>query len=127
VCLHVCAGRKAFCTAYCLRLPNVLPLPAPPPPHHPTRHSTEMQRWHVQEVGVHVIAPAAALAADPLPGAVALRPLSALAAGTTQLPEGAARLAVSVDGTESEADVELLKVRNVTKRHFVSVPESLRL
>lgn len=64
----------------------------------------------LQEVGVHVIAPAAALTANPLPGAVAVRPLreavsSSSSSSSSSLPEGAARLALEVDGTESEAEL----------------------
>jgi len=58
----------------------------------------------LQEVGVHVIAPAAALAAAPLPGAVALVPLRDALAGR-ELPEGAARVAVEIDGTETEEQI----------------------
>ena len=66
----------------------------------------------LQEVGVHVIAPAAALAADALEGAVALMPLrDALAASgdgarAVPLPAGAARLALEIDGTESEEQLK---------------------
>ncbi len=56
----------------------------------------------LQEVGVHVLAPIAALQAAPLPGAVAVVPLAAWVAGGVSLPEGAERVAVEVDGTESE-------------------------
>ncbi|CAL8469861.1 g9403 [Coccomyxa elongata] len=67
----------------------------------------------LQEVGVHVIAPAAALEADPLPHAVAAYPLSEAAAalrnGGVHLPEGAGRFCVSVDGTETEEDVAALR------------------
>ncbi|GBF87360.1 hypothetical protein Rsub_00071 [Raphidocelis subcapitata] len=58
----------------------------------------------LQEIGVHVISPAAALAASPLPGAVALVPLREAAAGA-ELPEGAARLALEIDGTETDAQL----------------------
>jgi (E)-4-hydroxy-3-methylbut-2-enyl-diphosphate synthase len=69
----------------------------------------------LQEVGVHVMAPAEVLAADPLPDAVAIMQLAVAAAalrrqGPISLPEGAARLAVFVDGTESEEDLVALKV-----------------
>ncbi|CAK0779583.1 hypothetical protein CVIRNUC_004810 [Coccomyxa viridis] len=67
----------------------------------------------LQEVGVHVIAPAQALQTDLLPHAVALLPLreaaSAIRSGGVSLPEGAGRFVVSVDGTESEEDVTALK------------------
>lgn len=69
-----------------------------------------------QEVGVHVIAPAAALEADSLPHAVASYSLSeaaaALRTGGVRLPQGAGRFCVSVDGTESEEDVAALRVRS---------------
>lgn len=63
---------------------------------------------------MHVIAPAAALEADPLPHAVASFPLSeaaaALRTGGVRLPEGAGRFVVTVDGTEPEEDVAALRV-----------------
>ncbi len=68
----------------------------------------------LQEVGVHVIAPLAALVKDPLPNAVAVVSLRDYAAKGVTLPEGAARFAITVDGTESEAEVEALKVCNYT-------------
>jgi hypothetical protein len=67
-----------------------------------------------QDVGVFVIAPAAALAAEPLEHAVALLSLAEAAeqqaAGGVRLPAGAGRLAVSVDGTESDEQIAALKV-----------------
>ncbi len=60
----------------------------------------------LQEVGVGVLAPAPALAASPLAGAIAVVPLAELAAADDAdalLPEGAARLAVSVRGDEDAA------------------------
>jgi len=62
----------------------------------------------LQEVGVHVLAPIAALQADPLPGAVAVVPLTQAVAGVT-LPEGAARMAVEIDGTETAEQIAALK------------------
>jgi (E)-4-hydroxy-3-methylbut-2-enyl-diphosphate synthase len=63
----------------------------------------------LQEVGVHVLAPAQALAEAPLPGAVAVQQLAVAASAArgagVALPEGAARLALFVDGTESDADL----------------------
>ena len=59
-------------------------------------------------MGVHVIAPIAALQADPLPGAVAVVPLTQAVAGVT-LPEGAARMAVEIDGTETAEQIAALK------------------
>lgn len=67
----------------------------------------------LQEVGVHVLAPAEVLAADPLPDSVAIMQLAVAAsahrAGGVKLPSGAARLAVFVDGSESDADLAALK------------------
>lgn len=64
----------------------------------------------LQEVGVHVIAPIDELAKNPLPNSVALVSLRDFAAKGVTLPEAAARYAITVDGTESEAEVEALKV-----------------
>ena len=68
----------------------------------------------LQEVGVHVIAPAEVLAQNPLKNAVALLSLRDAAQlqqeGQEARPQGAARLAVTVDGTETEAEVAALKV-----------------
>ncbi|MEW5297822.1 MAG: hypothetical protein WDW36_001004 [Sanguina aurantia] len=66
----------------------------------------------LQEVTVHVIAPAAELARSPLAGAVALHSLkdalAAHSAGGVKLPEGSLRLAIEVDGTESDSDIAAL-------------------
>ena len=63
---------------------------------------------------MHIIAPAAVLAQNPLKNAVALVSLSEASASLmdtkSAVPEGAARLAVSVNGTESEEEVAALKV-----------------
>lgn len=69
----------------------------------------------MQEVGVHVIAPAGELEHNTLPHAVALLPLREAvqqqqAGGAVRLPEGAGRLVVSIDGTESEEEVASLQV-----------------
>lgn len=83
-----------------------------PQPHTHPRPPPNIYR---SQVGVHVLAPAEALAADPLPDAVAVMQLAVAAsahrAGGVKLPEGAGRLAVFVDGTESDADLATLKVR----------------
>lgn len=67
----------------------------------------------LQEVTVHVIVPADKLAADPLPGAVTLHTLrdavAAHMAGGVKLPAGSTRLAIAVDGTESDAEIAALK------------------
>lgn len=69
----------------------------------------------LQEVGVHIIAPAEELRRNPMKNAVALlslREAAQLASeGQTAMPEGAARLAVTVDGRETEQEVAALKVR----------------
>jgi hypothetical protein len=59
---------------------------------------------------VHVIAPLAELQKDPLPNAVASLTLREYASKGVTLPEGAARFCIIVDGTETEAEVEALKV-----------------
>ncbi len=58
-----------------------------------------------------MIAPASALSQAPVQGAVALYPLrEAVSAGPQgpQLPEGCTRFAVSVDGTETDAEIEAI-------------------
>ncbi|KAG2452668.1 hypothetical protein HYH02_002901 [Chlamydomonas schloesseri] len=66
----------------------------------------------LQEVTTHVIAPIDALAKDPLPGAIALVPLKQAAAGPVKLPEGSTRMAVQIDGTETEAELGAIKSLN---------------
>ena len=65
----------------------------------------------VQEVGIHVMAPIAELAKDPLPRSVAIQPLREVATATQNgghsLPEGAGRFVVTVDGTESEEQIQV--------------------
>ena len=63
----------------------------------------------LQEVGVGVLAPAAELAASPLPNAVALFSLEEVAKGGLTMPEGAIRMAVSVTGLESDDELAALK------------------
>ena len=65
----------------------------------------------LQEAGVGIIVPIAALRSAPLPNAVALVPAAEVAAagGNVALPEGAIRLAVSIDGTESDDVLRSLK------------------
>jgi (E)-4-hydroxy-3-methylbut-2-enyl-diphosphate synthase len=81
------------------------------PPSSDTKGRRALKR--LQESGVHVIAPAAELAKDPLPHAVALLSLRELAAaynnGGVHLPPQAGRVVVTIDGTESDADVAALK------------------
>lgn len=68
----------------------------------------------LQDAGVFTIVPAEVLRQNPLQHAVALMPLAEVAAahrdGGVQLPEGAGRLVVRVDGTESDEDLACLKV-----------------
>ncbi|KAK9828634.1 hypothetical protein WJX72_001221 [[Myrmecia] bisecta] len=80
-------------------------------PHIPSTSDAEGRRAlrRLQEVGVHVIAPKAALEADPLPHAVALVSLKEAARGPVQLPQGAGRWAVTIDGTEPEQEIKSLK------------------
>lgn len=54
------------------------------------------------EVSMGVIVPAEELEKDPLPNAVALMDLKDAVANGGKLPEGAIRLAVTIDGTEDE-------------------------
>lgn len=67
----------------------------------------------LQESGVQVLVPAQVLDASPLPDAVAIKQLAVAvaeaSAGGVQLPQGASRFAVFVDGTESDADLAALK------------------
>lgn len=64
---------------------------------------------------MHIIAPAEELARNPLKNSVAilsLRQAARLSAdGGSALPDCASRLAVTVDGTETEEEVASLKVR----------------
>ncbi|CAI5468580.1 unnamed protein product [Closterium sp. Yama58-4] len=63
----------------------------------------------LQEVGVGALVPVEALAASPLPNAVALLTLEQAKLGVHKhLPQGAARFAVSVRGDESEEDLKAL-------------------
>ena len=86
--------------------------PAPPPTHD---SAPQCPAFLLQDVGVHVIAPAGELQREHLPHAVALLPLKEAAAAQQspqglQLPGGAGRLVVTIDGTESEAEVAALQV-----------------
>lgn len=81
------------------------------PPSSDTNARRALKR--LQEVGVHVMAPAAELAKDPLPHSVAVQPLQEVATasqnGGRSLPAGAGRFVVTVDGTESEEQIQALK------------------
>lgn len=67
----------------------------------------------LQEVGVHVIAPADVLEADPLDNAVALYKLkdvvAQMAKGTITMPPGAGRVAITATGMETEEEIAALK------------------
>eukprot|EP00210_Caulerpa_lentillifera_P008348 g7962.t1 len=67
----------------------------------------------LQEVGVHLIAPAEALHKSPVPHAVALYELQTavkeMKEGLIKLPPGVDRVAISVHGMESEEEIEGLK------------------
>jgi (E)-4-hydroxy-3-methylbut-2-enyl-diphosphate synthase len=65
----------------------------------------------LQEVGVHVLAPAAELAAKPLAGGVAVMTLTEALAAGGKAPAGAARVALTLDGSESEE--QLAQVNSV--------------
>uniref|UniRef100_A0A7S0WSW2 4-hydroxy-3-methylbut-2-en-1-yl diphosphate synthase (ferredoxin), chloroplastic n=1 Tax=Pyramimonas obovata TaxID=1411642 RepID=A0A7S0WSW2_9CHLO len=71
----------------------------------------------LQDVNVGVLAPIAALQANPLPNSVAVVSLKEFAAagGKVELPEGAQRVAVTADGTESEAELAVLKGSEAVK------------
>ena len=80
----------------------------------------------LQEVGVHVLAPAEVLASDPFPDTVAVMQLAVAAsahrAGGVKLPAGAARLAVFVDGSETDADLIALKEMDVAMALLKTAP-----
>jgi (E)-4-hydroxy-3-methylbut-2-enyl-diphosphate synthase len=63
----------------------------------------------LQEVGVGVLAPAKELTAAPIPNAIAVFALSEVAKGEAKMPEGAMRMAISVRGDESDAEMAKLK------------------
>jgi len=83
----------------------------------------------LQESGVGVIAPAAALSAAPLPDAVALVDARAAAAagGKPALPEGAARWAVAIDGGESDAELASLAGSEAVMALICTPPATSRL
>ena len=67
----------------------------------------------LQEVGIHPIVPAQTLQSTPLDNAVALLPLSEVAAANgagVELPSCSTRMAITVDGTEPEEQIAALKV-----------------
>ena len=67
----------------------------------------------MQEVGIHPLVPAETLRSSPLDNAVALLPLADVASANgagVELPPCSTRMAVTVDGTESDEQIAALKV-----------------
>eukprot|EP00547_Thalassionema_nitzschioides_P014109 CAMPEP_0194246114 /NCGR_PEP_ID=MMETSP0158-20130606/14471_1 /TAXON_ID=33649 /ORGANISM="Thalassionema nitzschioides, Strain L26-B" /LENGTH=753 /DNA_ID=CAMNT_0038981941 /DNA_START=38 /DNA_END=2299 /DNA_ORIENTATION=- len=81
-----------------------------PPPSSDTESRTAIRR--LIEVSMGVIVPAEELEKDPIPNAVALMSLSDAIQKKGKLPNGAIRLAVSLDGTEEEETVLAIKELN---------------
>jgi len=79
------------------------------PPSSDTDARTALRR--LIEVSMGVIVPAAELEKDPLPNAVALLTLEEAIANDGKLPDGAIRLAISLNGDESDEDI--LKVKEL--------------
>eukprot|EP00534_Pseudo-nitzschia_fraudulenta_P001938 CAMPEP_0201138534 /NCGR_PEP_ID=MMETSP0850-20130426/55978_1 /ASSEMBLY_ACC=CAM_ASM_000622 /TAXON_ID=183588 /ORGANISM="Pseudo-nitzschia fraudulenta, Strain WWA7" /LENGTH=755 /DNA_ID=CAMNT_0047409929 /DNA_START=140 /DNA_END=2407 /DNA_ORIENTATION=+ len=77
------------------------------PPSTDTEARTALRR--LIEVSLGVIVPAAELEKDPLPNSVALFSLKEAIANNGALPEGAIRLAISLDGDEDEEEILKLK------------------
>eukprot|EP00879_Flechtneria_rotunda_P000533 GHRR01000637.1.p1 GENE.GHRR01000637.1~~GHRR01000637.1.p1 ORF type:complete len:730 (+),score=224.04 GHRR01000637.1:217-2406(+) len=63
----------------------------------------------LQDVGVHILAPAAELAANPLAGAVAVLSVREALATGGKVPAGAARLALTLDGSETDEQLAAIK------------------
>jgi len=80
------------------------------PPSSDTEARTALRR--LIEVSIGVIVPAAELEKDPLPNAVALFSLEEAISKNGQLPEGAIRLAISLNGDEDEDAILKLKELN---------------
>jgi len=80
------------------------------PPSSDTEARTALRR--LIEVSIGVIVPAAELEKDPLPNAVALLSLEEAITKNGQLPEGAIRLAISLNGNEDEHALLKLKELN---------------
>jgi len=79
----------------------------------------------LQEIGVGIIAPAAALVATPVAHAIAL--VTAREAPTAVMPAGASRMAVAMDGTETAEEIAAaLKVEPVMVM-IATAPETSRL
>lgn len=77
------------------------------PPSSDTDARTALRR--LIEVSVGVIVPAAELEKDPLPNAVALYTLEEAIAKDGSLPEGAIRMAITINGDESDEDILKIK------------------
>eukprot|EP00798_Chlamydomonas_sp_ICE-L_P027677 gene27677-7318_t len=90
---------KDIATSDCIIMPKL-------PPADASEARKALKR--LQEVTVHVLSPISELAANPLPGAVAMVPLKQAIAGVT-LPQGCFRIAVVVDGTESADEIKAIK------------------
>eukprot|EP00522_Entomoneis_paludosa_P011388 CAMPEP_0172451102 /NCGR_PEP_ID=MMETSP1065-20121228/9259_1 /TAXON_ID=265537 /ORGANISM="Amphiprora paludosa, Strain CCMP125" /LENGTH=751 /DNA_ID=CAMNT_0013203005 /DNA_START=90 /DNA_END=2345 /DNA_ORIENTATION=- len=90
------------------------------PPSSDTAARTAIRR--LIEVSVGVIVPVEELEKDPLPNAVALMTLEQASAKNGELPEGAIRFAVSLDGTESEED--LAKIKDLSPMAVLLCPDS---
>lgn len=80
------------------------------PPSSDTDARTALRR--LIEVSMGVIVPAAELEKDPLPNAVALLTLEEAIANDGKLPDGAIRLAISLNGDESDKDILKIKELN---------------
>lgn len=77
------------------------------PPSSDTTARTALRR--LTEVSVGIVVPARELEKDPLPNAVALMDLKDAIANNGALPEGAIRLAVTINGSEDEETLAKLK------------------
>ena len=77
------------------------------PPSSDSDARTALRR--LAEVSVGLIAPAEELEKDPLPNAIALMSLSDAIAKKGELPTGAIRLAVTIDGDEEEDEIKAIK------------------
>jgi len=89
------------------------------PPSSDTAARTALRR--LIEVSMGVIVPASELEKDPIPNAVALMTLEEAIAKNGELPEGAIRLAVTVDGTEDDDAIK--KVKNLDPAMVLLCPD----
>jgi (E)-4-hydroxy-3-methylbut-2-enyl-diphosphate synthase len=90
------------------------------PPSSDTESQTALRR--LIEVNMGVVVPAEVLEKDPLPNAVALMDLTDAIAKGGKLPEGAIRLAVTIDG--SEDDETIAKVKDLQPAFAFLKPKS---